>query len=130
MNQPTSTNTIRALCFKCNDRVPFLTILDDDITFLIECFCGNKQKILIHDYIKDYNDNPNRLCTYNNIAQYSTGKIEYYCSSCEQNFCEKNYKHFCGGDYDSKRYASKFEKYLSIEDLKKQVNKAKDFVTI
>ena len=52
MNQPTSTNTIRALCFKCNDRVPFLTILDDDITLLIECFCGNKQKILIHDYIK------------------------------------------------------------------------------
>lgn len=121
MNQPTSTNTIRALCPKCNDCVPYLTILDDDVTLSIGCFCGNKQKIPIRDYIKQYNDNPDRLCTYNNIAKYSTGKIEYYCSSCEDDFCEENYKHYCGGDYESKRYAAKFEKYLSIEDLKKKL---------
>ena len=47
MNQPTSTNTIRALCFKCNDRVPFLTILDDDITLLIECFVETNKKFSI-----------------------------------------------------------------------------------
>ena len=73
-----NTNTIRALCPKCEQNIPKLELTADNIV-KVDCSCGNKQDYPLSEYIKLYNDTPNRKVSYVNKCKEHNQLLNYYC---------------------------------------------------
>ena len=57
MSVDNNTNTVRALCPKCNEHIPKIELIIDKVTII--CDCNYKEEISLHEYIEQYNKEPN-----------------------------------------------------------------------
>ena len=80
-----NTNTIRALCLKCDSNIPLLSILDH--TICIKCKCGYNDAVPIAEYLSSY-AKEQRKCTYINRCPYHNEVVTKYDYQ-EPGLCDK-----------------------------------------
>ena len=130
---PSLTDSIRALCPKCTENIPVLTITDDETKVLIDCPCKYKEEIPIVDYIKQYKEHPDRKCTYQAKCEEHKQPLEYYCYTCNKVFCEAKQNHECRGfaNYDRDLFDSwKMDYGYTLEEAKEREKKCEEFLDV
>ena len=86
----TSTRTIPALCPQCTTKIPDMVIKTE--TIYINCKCGCKKEIPIHEYITQLTQNKDRLYKYVYLCSPHMKPYTYYCSYCYRHLCDDCYK--------------------------------------
>ena len=86
----TSTRTIPALCPQCTTKIPDMVIKTE--TIYINCKCGCKKEIPIHEYITQLTQNKDRLYKYVYLCSPHMKPYTYYCSYCNRHLCDDCYK--------------------------------------
>lgn len=113
------SNTIHSLCPKCNEHIPTLDINDDMIS--IKCECNYDEAIPLYEFIKQYNDNKDKICTYINTCDEHKQLFTSYCEKCKIHLCEK-----CKENHEGDHPNINLKDSVDIEEIKKLVKKGEE----
>ena len=114
-------NSNPALCLKCEDKVPQLTLKENNTKVEIKCKCGEDKTMTLKEYLQLLKEHPNRIGKYKHTCATHTDKIaKYYCFHCKSYDCEECRVHSEGYDIsgnDSTGYSTYIPKLLNFDPI-------------